>query len=188
MTSDGPLAAAVGREGEATPAKRLVLIRHAKSSWTDPDLIDHDRPLNARGRKAAAAVGRHLHRSGLEPDLVLCSSAVRARQTLDYLRFAAGPEVAIETSLYGAQAASLLTRIRRIPPGVGTAVLIAHNPGLEELARTLAGAGSDLAAAEKFPTGAVAEFRYLTPTWAAIGPGGTVPGGLVTFVVPSDLG
>jgi phosphohistidine phosphatase len=188
MTSSGPLAATVGPEGEAAPTKHLVLIRHAKSSWADPGLIDHDRPLSARGRKAAAAVGRDLHQSGLEPDLVLCSSALRARQTLEYLRFAAGTEVAIESSLYGAAAASLLTRIGRIPSGVGSAVLIAHNPGLEELARILAGAGNDLAAADKFPTAAVAEFRYLTPTWAAVGPGREVRGGLVRFVVPRDLG
>ena len=98
---------------------------------------------------------------------------LRARQTLEYLRFAAGTEVAIESSLYGAAAASLLTRIGRIPSGVGSAVLIAHNPGLEELARILAGAGNDLAAADKFPTAAVAGVPLPDPDvgrgWARTG-------------------
>ncbi len=188
MTSSGPLTAPVGLEGEAASTKRLLLIRHAKSSWADPGLIDHDRPLSDRGRKAAIAVGRFLRQSGLEPDLVVCSSAIRARQTLEFLRFAVETEVAIESSLYGAAAASLLSRIRSIPPGVRSAVLIAHNPGMEELARVLAGPDSDLASADKFPTAAVAEFRYLTPTWAAVGSGRAGQGGLVTFVVPRDLG
>jgi phosphohistidine phosphatase len=187
MTSSGPLPAPAGPEGEAAPNTRLVLIRHAKSSWAYPGLIDHDRPLSGRGRKAATAVGRHLRQSGLEPDLVLCSSALRACQTLEHLRFAVGTQVSIERPLYGADAASLLTRIRRIPPGVRSAVLIAHNPGMEDLARLLAGADNDLAAADNFPTAAAAEFRYLTQTWAAVGPGPLGRGGLTAFVVPRDL-
>src|SRR5262245_53225155 len=121
----------------AMTSKLLVLLRHAKSSWADPDLPDHDRPLNGRGRDAAALVGRHLRQEGPHPDLVLCSSAVRTRQTLEGLELPGRVEVVIEDRLYGASAESLLSRIRQVPPGDGTVLVIAHNPGVEDLARTL---------------------------------------------------
>src|SRR6516165_3937456 len=107
-------------------SKLLVLLRHAKSSWADPDLPDHDRPLNARGRDAAALVGRHLRQEGPPPDLVLCSSAVRTRQTLERLELPNRVEVVIEDRLYGATAGSLLARIRQVPPGDETVLVIAH--------------------------------------------------------------
>src|SRR5215216_6730711 len=119
--------------------KRLALVRHAKSSWADPDLADHDRPLNARGRRAATLVGQYLHAAGVHPDLVLCSSATRARQTLELLPLARMTDVLIEDQLYGAGPHELLARLRRIPAAVGSALLIGHNPGLEELARELVG-------------------------------------------------
>ena len=113
--------------------KRLALVRHAKSSWADPALADHDRPLNARGRRAAALVGEHLRAEGMEPDLVLCSSATRARQTLELFELAPATDIVIEDQLYGAAARELLVRMRRIPARVGSAMVIGHNPGLEEL-------------------------------------------------------
>jgi phosphohistidine phosphatase len=165
------------------PAKRLVLVRHAKSSWSDPDLSDHDRPLNARGRDAATAVGGYLGRSGLRPDLVLCSPATRTRQTLERLPFDDSP-VLFEDQLYGASAFALLARVRAVPDEVQSLVVIAHNPGLEELAHLLAGPDDDLAAAGKFPTAAVADLEFAINGWAEVAPDS---GRLLAFVLPRDL-
>jgi phosphohistidine phosphatase len=84
----------------------LYLLRHAKSSWGDPELPDHDRPLAPRGERAAALIGEHLRSAGIAPALVLCSSAVRARETLD--RVAPEGELRIEPELYGAEEHDLL--------------------------------------------------------------------------------
>jgi phosphohistidine phosphatase len=146
--------------------KRLVLIRHAKSSWSDPALADHDRPLNDRGWRSAAVVGQHLRSGGLRPDLVLCSSARRAQQTLDRLDIASGAVVSIEDELYGAAPESLLRRLQKVPATVECVVLIGHNPAIEDLSRTLTADG--LAAAQKFPTGAVVDLALEMQTWAEL--------------------
>jgi phosphohistidine phosphatase len=146
--------------------KRLVLIRHAKSSWSDPTLADHDRPLNDRGRRAAALVGRYLRSSGIRPDLVLCSSARRAQQTLEGLDIGADTVVSIENGLYGTTAEGLLRRLQEAPAAVGCIVLIGHNPAVEDLARMLTADG--LAATQKFPTGAVVDIGLPMPSWAEI--------------------
>lgn len=157
-------------------------MRHAKSSWGDPGLADHERPLNRRGRRAATAVGRRLRDAGARPDLVLCSSATRARQTLDRLRLASS-EIAIEDELYGAGPDELLARLRRIPDTVTTALLIGHNPGIEELAENLA--REPRALPEQFATGAVIELSLPLDHWNQLEPGtGTVE----AVVLPRDLG
>jgi phosphohistidine phosphatase len=147
---------------------RLYLLRHAKSSWDEPGLADHDRPLAPRGRRAAKAMGRYLREQGIEPDLILCSSATRARQTLERLGL---PGARIEPGLYGADAATL----RRFIPKAASAMLIGHNPGIHDLAVSLARSGPrvpELAA--KFPTGALATLELDT-------------GELIDFVRPRDL-
>jgi phosphohistidine phosphatase len=166
------------------PSKRLVLLRHAKSSWSDPAVADHDRPLNGRGRQAAVLVGGYVRRIGLRPDLVLCSSATRARQTLDLLHLDehAQTRISIEDELYGADAGQLLTRLRRIPPTVRCVLLVGHNPGVEELAQGLLGQG--IPWEEKFPTGALVDLRVQMPAWSDLHPGIAELGG---FVVPRDL-
>jgi phosphohistidine phosphatase len=140
---------------------RLLLLRHDKSSWDDPGLADHDRPLAKRGRRAAERMGGHLRASGLLPDIVLCSSARRARETL--LLLALGDrEVRIEEDLYGAGERELLDRVRRLPDDQRTAMLVAHNPGMHDLAIRLAGLHPTAVTArlrEKFPTGALAVFE-----------------------------
>ena len=95
--------------------KRLLLLRHAKSSWDDPSLADHDRPLAPRGRKAAKRIGAHLRRENSSVALVLCSSATRARETLDLV--APPGEIRFEPELYGATAAELIERLRRVARG-----------------------------------------------------------------------
>jgi phosphohistidine phosphatase len=160
--------------------KRLVLLRHAKSSWKDADLADHDRPLNSRGRQAAVAVGRYLHQQGISPTLVLCSSATRTRQTLELLELDRGPELSVEDELYGASAADLLLRVQRITAGVTSALLIGHNPGVQDLAATLTGDDERLAS---FPTAALADLRVPVTRWADLRPGGAT---LLAFATPRD--
>ena len=94
--------------------RRLYLLRHAKSAWDDPALRDRDRPLAPRGRKAAKRVARWANKHGVRPQLVVCSSAVRAQQTLQLVLPGLGePDVLVEVTLYAAGAETLLTRIRR---------------------------------------------------------------------------
>jgi phosphohistidine phosphatase len=155
--------------------RRLLLLRHAKSSWSDSGLADHDRPLSSRGRRAATAVRDHLEQLATLPGLVLCSSAARTVETLDLIRPALPPDVAveIEPALYGASADELLARLRRVPATVRCALLIGHNPGIESLAALLAGDGdrAALAAMErKFPTAAVAHMSTERP-WSDLRPG-----------------
>jgi phosphohistidine phosphatase len=166
--------------------KRLYLLRHAKSSWNDVSLPDRERPLAGRGRRAAKAIARHLDESGVETQLVLCSPARRTLETLDRIRPCLyGADVHVEPELYGADAAALLRRLRRVPGTVGSAMIIEHNPALQELALQLARPGAaarELAA--KYPTGALVELQLPSDSWAAVREGS---GELVTFVRPRDL-
>jgi phosphohistidine phosphatase len=162
-------------------AKRLLLLRHAKSSWDDSALADHDRPLTARGRRAAKLIGAHLRRERIRVSLVLCSSARRARETLDLV--AAPGEAQIERELYGASADELLERLRRVPEEVDAVMLIGHNPAIQDLAVRLVGGGSELGE-RKFPTGALATLTFTGP-WRALQPKRAE---LAAFVRPRDLG
>jgi phosphohistidine phosphatase len=160
--------------------RTLLLLRHAKSSWDDPSLADHDRPLAPRGRRAAKRIGELLRDRRIEISIVLCSSARRARETLD---LAQPPgEVHIEQELYGASARQLLERIRRVPEEVDSLMLIGHNPAIEELALGLAADRSELEGA-KFPTGALATFTVSGP-WVRLAPAEAT---LTGFVKPRDL-
>ena len=149
---------------------RLYLFRHAKSSWDDSGLADHDRPLAPRGRKAAKAIAKYLHEHEIEPELVLCSSATRARETLERV----GLTAQIEEGLYGAGAGALLTRLHEVPDDVGSVMLIGHNPGMQQLAFDLAGLD------DKFPTAALATLEC--ESWS-----GLDRAELVDYVKPRDL-
>jgi len=170
--------------------KTLLLLRHAKSAWDDPSLVDFDRPLASRGRKAAPRMGRFLSRQPGVPDLVLCSSAVRAQQTWALVAAELGspPPVKHLRSLYLAAPSRLLAAIQRVEKTVDRLLLVGHNPGLEHLAARLAGGGKKaglVAMATKYPTGALAEIRFDTGSWADIAAGA---GTLVRFTRPKDLG
>jgi phosphohistidine phosphatase len=170
--------------------KTLHLLRHAKSAWDDPGLADHDRPLSARGRAAADAVGRRMAADGIAADLVLCSTAVRARQTLERVRDAWDGARAAETDpgLYLCGPAGLLARIRSVPDAVGSLMLVGHNPDTEELALMLCASGEDGllgALREKYPTGALATIALDVGGWADADRG---RGRLVRFLRPRDLG
>ena len=161
-------------------AKCLLLLRHAKSSWDDPALADHDRPLAPRGRRAAQLIGEHLRRERVPVSLVICSSALRARETLELV----GPpgEVRIEPQLYGASAEQLLKRVRQLPEKVDTVMLVGHNPGIQELAVRLAGEDAGLAG-QKFPTGALSTLTFAGP-WRGLEAGGAQ---LAGFARPREL-
>jgi phosphohistidine phosphatase len=164
----------------------LSLLRHAKSAWDDETLTDHERPLAPRGIRDAKRMAEHLRSTGAQPELVLCSSAVRTRQTLDLVTPALGDAaVLIEDELYGASAESLLERIRGVPESVRSVLVIGHNPGLEDLALGLASGGDALDDLRvKFPTCALATLDFGGTTWADARPGGAI---LKGFVIPKTL-
>lgn len=166
--------------------KRLFLVRHAKSAWDDPALRDRDRPLAPRGRRAAKRVARWAKKHGVRPQLVVCSSAVRAQQTLQRLLPGLGePEVWVEVTLYAAEVETLLARIRALPDEADEAMLIGHNPGLMEVLLLLAAPGElRERAAVNVPTGALAELEADVERWADLAPG---EARLTEFVVPREL-
>lgn len=170
--------------------KTVLLLRHAKSAWGDPGLADHDRPLNRRGERAAEVMAEHIARKCPRPDVILCSTAVRTRQTLAPLvhRLAApAPPISLEKGLYLASEAALLARLRGLPDDAGTALLIGHNEGIGLLAEALADRGpADLLKAlrDKFPTGALAVLRAPGKQWPDLKLGAAE---LLAFVRPRDL-
>jgi phosphohistidine phosphatase len=166
--------------------KRLYLLRHAKSSWDDPTLADHDRPLAPRGRRAANVMAENLRRKGIMPELVLCSPSRRTRQTLKRLAPVLGKDadVQIEPELYAASARELIEVLQGVPDEVESVMLIGHNPGLQDLALSLASAGSEIPRLRsKFPTAALATLEF-KGTWRKLAPGSAE---LVSFVKPKEL-
>lgn len=170
---------------------QLELMRHAKSSWAEPDVDDHERPLNERGRRAAATVGRYLAERGAFPERVLCSSARRTQETWERLAHhlpVAGREVEleIEHGLYLASPSALLERLCALPDDCERVLVIGHNPGIAALALALAGSGPgvDLASLRtKVPTASLASFAVPAP-WRALSAG---RGRLLRFLRPKDL-
>jgi len=151
----------------------LHLLRHAKSVPEDDGTGDHLRQLNRKGREDARLVGASLPAALGALDLVLCSTALRTRETASLVLagFAGPPPVAFEDGLYLASVPELLRRLRRLDEGTRNVLLIGHNPGLHELALALAAAGSPSYAAladGKFPTAARASFAIDTG-WAELG-------------------
>ncbi|MEU9119926.1 histidine phosphatase family protein [Streptomyces sp. NPDC048506] len=154
--------------------RRLVVLRHAKSAWP-PDVADHDRPLAERGLRDAPAAGRWLRAADCIPDLVVCSTAERARQTWELAaeQLPDRPTVRHEPRLYGADPADLLAVVRETPPDVGTLLLVGHNPAVQDLVLLLAQeALSDALerTREKFPTCAIAVLAQ-QDTWPAVAAG-----------------
>jgi phosphohistidine phosphatase len=156
----------------ADPVRHLLLVRHGAAAAKAATGGDGDRPLTSEGRAAIAALGARLKAERRRPDFALCSPARRTRETLDLLVAAVGPivEVAVEEPLYNADVATLLDRLRSVPPEFVCVLLVGHNPGLEELVRTLAHPAS-AAAPTGLPAGALAIFEVST-TWPALGRAG----------------
>lgn len=165
------------------PAKRLILARHAKSSWKDPDLLDFERPLNNRGRRNGPVMAKFISRELDPPDLVLCSSSVRTRHTARFFLSAGffdGSVIRYEPSLYEAHFEDIVRQIRRTDQSVGTLMLIGHNPWITETCNFLAPTD----ALENIPTLGVAELALSIAHWHQADRG---VGRLTAYHIPREL-
>lgn len=149
----------------------LSLLRHAKSSWANPELDDHERPLAKRGAKAIPALAKFIRQEKLRPSLVLCSDAMRTRATLALLLAEIGPptpRVLYDDALYLASPDAIRTEIGRIDSSDAHVLVVGHNPGLHALALELVGEGDRKALAllaQEFPTGALVVFSFDIASW-----------------------
>lgn len=142
--------------------KTLLLVRHSKSSWDDPGVADHERPLNARGLRDAPVMGQRLAERGVAPDVILSSTAVRARATAELIAHALGigaARVVADERLYGASADEVLSVIGELDDEVSCAIVVGHNPETASLAHQF----SD--EIHEMPTTAVAEFTFDVDAW-----------------------
>lgn len=168
----------------------LILLRHAKSSWVDPGLDDHDRQLTKRGTKAASRMGRYVADNNLTPDLTLCSDATRTRETLAIILQAFDspmPKTIITEDLYQATPDTILATITRQAGDARSIMVIGHNPGLHTLALTLPAnsATADFTElATKYPTAALVEISFGIKAWDTLQP---ATGTLKRFIVPGSL-
>ena len=170
---------------------RLLLFRHAKSSWDQPDLADHERPLAKRGQRDAPRMADVLVENGFIPEIIICSTAKRTRETLQLILPALiehdVPEIRFDPGLYEVSGGQLLKRVRDIAPGPATAMLIGHNPGLEDLAAMLTRTGEPEALRRiraKFPTAALAVIDFEAGSWSTVQ---RQSGHLCTFTTPKSL-
>jgi phosphohistidine phosphatase len=169
--------------------KQLVLLRHAKSNWDDPLLADFDRPLAKRGRKAGKRLSAWLKKQHVRPDLVLCSPALRTRETLALIAAAIGETVPVvyDKGLYLAEIEDLLARLRQVDGTAACVMVIGHNPGMQDFAVALLRPGAKKNRARlagKFPTAAVACFDVPIAAWSELQLEEAV---LTKFVKPADL-
>jgi phosphohistidine phosphatase len=169
--------------------RRLLLLRHAKSSWSEPGASDHARPLNRRGEEAAPRIGAYLNRHKLVPDGVLCSTATRTRETWNLVaaEMRAAPEATYVERIYDATPRTLLDVFRQADAAARSVLVIGHNPGLQEIATELIAAG-DLddreRLREKLPTGGLVVIDFAIADWSTLH---ARSGRLERFVVPRML-
>ncbi|HEU4985949.1 MAG TPA: histidine phosphatase family protein [Rhizobiaceae bacterium] len=169
--------------------KELLLLRHAKSSWDDPQLDDFDRPLAERGRRAAPVMGKEIARRGWSPDHVMVSPALRTRQTWELVsaELPDSTDAVFRSQIYTDSADDLLGLLRGAPESAARILLLGHNPALERFADRLAGAGSDKDALNrmrrKFPTAGLARF-VVTGPWRNLALGGAE---FADFLIPKEL-
>lgn len=158
--------------------KTLILVRHAKSSWSDPALPDRDRPLNERGKRDAPRMGKQLAKHDVKPDVIVSSPAVRALTTAQLIAGKLGFEradIRVDDRLYAAQARDLLQVVRELGDKPRCVMLVGHNPELTELAHRFSSSIAHM------PTCAVAVFAFDSDSWP--GPGNDPPAG-VAFYAP----
>ena len=163
--------------------RRLILTRHAKSAWDDPSMADHDRPLNRRGRRSALELGEWLHSRGYEPDQVLCSTAVRTRETWSVAAAApleVTPRIDFTDALYHASPDVMLKVLKRATGE--TVMMIGHNPGIAEFARLLVARPPNHPEFGRYPTAATLVVDFQSAGWdqLAFGAGSTLD-----FFIPS---
>jgi phosphohistidine phosphatase len=156
--------------------KTLHLLRHAKSDWSDAALADHDRPLNRRGKQARRVIAEHVE--GWKVDLVVCSTARRARLTAKPVIEALGCPVRYDDALYAATAGGLLAVVREFSDRDEAVMLVGHNPSMEELTEVLCGSSPE------YPTAALGTVALAIEHWREISAG---CGTLAAFATPAQL-
>jgi phosphohistidine phosphatase len=176
-------------EPESHSMLRLMLLRHAKSDWSKPGEVDHDRDLNKRGRETAPRIGHYIAGHGLSPDHVLCSTAQRARTTWELVatELDVPPQTVFERRLYNAAAQAVLDLVRATENGVRTLLVVGHNPGLQDLAGALIASGNldhRERLSEKLPTGALVVIDFALDKWTELHP---QAGRLERFIAPRGL-
>lgn len=167
--------------------KRLYLLRHAKSGWTDPEQDDYERTLSPRGRRAAPLMGRYMQNLGYAPSIALCSPAQRTRETWAYIDAALECETVedLQPELYLPEPRTLFNTIREIDDTHSSAIVISHNPGILTLALGLLGKGIRSANPfGKYPTAALAVFDFDIDSWAVLQVG---RGTLIGYTRPKEL-
>jgi phosphohistidine phosphatase len=164
--------------------KRLILTRHAKSAWDDPTMADHDRPLNDRGKAAAADLGQWLASRDYVPQQVLCSDALRTRKTWSGVAPAlpGSPVLDLKPALYHAGADVMLAVLRHA--NADTVMIIGHNPGIAEFAAKLVKTPPLNPEFNRYPTGATLVVDFVADNWADVGFG---TGAVVDFIVPREI-
>lgn len=164
--------------------KRLILTRHAKSAWDDPLTPDHDRPLNERGKAAAADLGQWLASRGYVPQKVLCSDAVRTRETWSGIAPAlpATPLMELKPALYHAGVDVMLAVLKHAQADV--VMMIGHNPGIAEFAEKLVAKAPLNAEFGRYPTGATLVVDFAVEAWDQVSFG---QGVTVDFVIPREM-
>jgi phosphohistidine phosphatase len=171
------------------PMLTLILFRHAKSSWSDPTLSDRERPLAARGLADAPLMGKAMAERGIDPELVLCSSARRTRDTLDLVlpELRVKPKVVYDEALYHPSPEKMLDILHAVQPGVARVMLVGHNPELQSFALDLVGSGPDGLwdrLRVKYPTAALAVINFSTESWKNVA---INSGTLALFLTPKEL-
>ena len=158
-----------------TTTRTMYVLRHTKSSWNEEEVADFDRPLAERGVRDGKRLARHFDEAGIRPDVVLCSSARRAQQTLGFVAKSIGAaSVRMLDELYGADVADVFALVHHLDDAVASVLVIGHNPCLAELAQV----------ETKFPTGALATLRWEAEHWEDVRHGEAE---VVAIVTPRDL-
>ncbi|MEM7473874.1 MAG: histidine phosphatase family protein [Planctomycetota bacterium] len=141
--------------------RTLILMRHAKSDWSDSSLADHDRPLNPRGRRAAPRMAQHLSELGIHAEFILASSARRVQQTVELMQesWSSEAEVLTENDLYLASPSEIAKHVDRLHDDWQSVLVVGHNPGMSALCGSLSGGGIEM------PTAAVAVFQTEASSW-----------------------
>jgi phosphohistidine phosphatase len=167
----------------------LSLLRHAKSSWKNPTLPDRERPLSSRGVTDAPLMGRAMAERGIDPELVLCSSARRSVDTLALVlpELKVEPKVVYEDSLYHQAPEEMLQMLRKLQPGTSRVMIVGHNPEIQAFALDLIGSGPKHLRdrlSEKFPTAGLVVINFTAGLWSSIE---VHSGSLNLFLSPKDI-
>lgn len=160
--------------------KTLLILRHAKSSWKDDDLADHDRPLNKRGKSDAPRMGELVRREELQPELILTSSALRARTTAELVLESSGcdAELVVSRDLYAHYPEAYLDVLVDVDDCYDVVMIVGHNPGVEELVELLTGQW------ERMPTAALVKITLPINSWSELDE--CVEGDLVDIWLPKN--